>query len=818
MTLMYGQLSPTQIANYLAAIDKFVPNPIQRLNPNGTVQTTETGANLLDKAWPVLMRGVLGKSPSKLVQGRDAVGGALPYVTSGDGFYLDGSFIQHGAVPYLGGYGGAVLSDVGKLTYLLAGSSWAFTDPNISNVYAWARDAYIPAIYDGAMLDSLLGRGASRQFTTGHNVGRGNAVGLNFLAQGAPAADALAIRRAVKGWMQRDTTFGSSYYAPVATAVPGVYAGIGLYDLALLKALAADNAVSAAAEPVKTHVFASQDRVVQREAGFAYDIAMFSKRISSFEYGNGENIKGWWTGMGTGWLYDADQTQYMNGYWATVDMSRLPGTTTDRSGSGTPVPWKDYENVNDYAGGAELDGRYAAVGLDFAASGVTGSSLQAKKSWFLFGDKIVQAGSGIRSTDGVNVETIIENRKLNASGNNLLTVNGVAKPTTLGWSEAMPSVQWAHLAGSVPGADIGYWFPYAPTVYGLRETRSGIWSQINAGNTADTVSNHFLSLASYQGVSPATGAYSQVILPGRSAAQTAAFAANPTVEILERSSAATAARETALGLVGANFWQNAAKTVNVGGTAYLSSDRKASVLTRESGNDLAVSVADPTQTQTGAINIEINRAAVAAVAADAGVTVQQLSPTIKLAVDVAGSAGKSYVARFKYGSTASLGAVADAYVRDGTYANTNYGQTATLTIKNDGVGYARRAFLKFDLGAIAGTIVSARLVLAPSSVGQTTAMTHNAYLASSDSWGETTLSWNNAPAVGSLLGSWSVPAVGSTAQIDVTNQAAAALAGDKLLSIRVEAAANYGANGWVEYAARENGVTTAQPKLVVTYY
>ncbi len=822
VTLMYGQLTAQQRADYLGAIDKFVPDPAVRLKPDGTVLTVETGANLLDKSLAVVLRGVLGKSPAKVTQGRDAISPGLRYVTSGDGFYRDGSFIQHGNIAYTGSYGPAVIDDMSKLLYLLTGSTWAFTDPNVANVYDWAVDAFRPLIHDGAMMDSVRGRGIAREFSTDHTAGRSVVTALVRLTQAGAATNpehSATLNAAIKGWMQRDTTFGANYYAPTPTAVAGVYSPLPLYEMALLKALAADGDVAPAAEPAGAHVFAGMDRAIHRAAfggaDFGASLAMFSNRISAFEYGNGENLAGWWTGMGMLTLYNADLTQYDNHYWPTVNRLRLPGTTTDRSGSGTPVAWKSYPNTKNWVGGAALNERHAAVGMEFATAAVTGTSLTGRKSWFMFGDRIVAVGAGIASSDNVAVETIVDNRKLNAGGSNALTVNGTVQSSANG-STSLSTVRWAHLAGTVAGADLAWYFPDAPAVNALRETRTSSWKAMSSGGSTAAVSNSFLSLALPHGSNPTAGTYSYVILPGRSAAQAAAYAAAPTVTVLERSAGATAVRDTALGLVGANFWQDAVKTVSVGGAPWLTSNRKAAVLTQEADNVLQVAVADPTQANTGTISLEIARAAGATIAASSGVTVTQLSPTIKLTVDVKAAAGKSFTASFRLMRQAVLRPAADATVRDGSYATVNYGGTATMAVKQDGAGYARQGLVRFDLSSLGGTIGAATLQLAPRFLGQTSAMTHNIYQVA-DSWSETAVTWNTRPADTALLGSWSVPALNTYATLGVTAAARSAYESDRLLSFRIEAATNYGANGWVEYSTRENG-TAPLPALVVDYY
>ena len=110
------------------------------------------------------------------------------------------------------------------------------------------------------------------------------------------------------------------------------------------------------------------------------------------------------------------------------------------------------------------------------------STLSAQKSWFALDNEIVALGSNIGSTSANGVLTIVDNRKLNLAqgGNNAFVVNGVTEPTTLGWSQSMSGVTWANLAGNVAGADLGYYFPTAPTLNALRVAGSGTW------NTQDT--------------------------------------------------------------------------------------------------------------------------------------------------------------------------------------------------------------------------------------------------------------------------------------------------------------------------------------------
>jgi hypothetical protein len=74
----------------------------------------------------------------------------------------------------------------------------------------------------------------------------------------------------------------------------------------------------------------------------------------------------------------------------------------------------------------------------------------------------------------------------------------------------------------------------------------------------------------------------------------------------------------------------------------VTSSHKASVLARASSGRLEIAVSDPTQANPGSIVVEVSRAATGVLVADPAITVQQLSPTTRLSVNVAGSAGRTF--------------------------------------------------------------------------------------------------------------------------------------------------------------------------------
>jgi autotransporter-associated beta strand protein len=166
-------------------------------------------------------------------------------------------------------------------------------------------------------------------------------------------------------------------------------------------------------------------------------------------------------------------------------------------------------------------------------------------------------------------------------------------------------------------------------------------------------------------------------------------------------------------------------------------------------------------------------------------------------------------------STIVLNPVADAYVQGGTNANTNYGSSTSLVTKDDSnPSLTRETFLRWDLTGISGKIVQAKVRLAGTAAAQTGNETCATFV-SDDTWDETSITFSNKPAAGKLFAQW-LPVTGQPAEFIVTPQVAETLLGDGKLSLRIVSTDNYGANGNVSYASRENATAANRPQLILT--
>ncbi|GGP07617.1 polysaccharide lyase 8 family protein [Nonomuraea glycinis] len=548
--LLYDGLPKDRLHRWLRPLRRWCPDPERRVSHPGVV---ETGANRAGKAMAVAMRGLLTHDARLVRRAGDAVSDLLRTTRGpGDGFYRDGSFIQHDVYPYTGSYGVDYLESVAKLIAMLTRSPWEIT--RTGNVYDIVDRSFMPFIVDGLMMDCVRGRQISVQGHRDYHSGQKAVEAILTLLESAPERYARRWRPQVKGWLTRNQAVPYDTLAPLAS-------------IARAKVLLEDPSVPVGPPTTGTYVFADMDRVVHRRPTWAYAIAMSSERIGAAEAMNRENLHGWYTGDGMTYLYTGDLTHWNDDLWPTIDPYRLPGTTVDtrrradlRHGKRRlpPTPW---------AGGVALDREYGVAAMKLIADG---SSLRAKKAWFLLDDAVIALGTGIRASDGRRVETIVENRNTHDSH------------PPLAWGDG-----WVHLPGVA-----GYALLDGAAAKVTRRKRTGRWRDIDKGATTggdDTpVTRLYTTILIDHGVDPRQARYAYAVLPGASIAQTVAYRGR--VEILANSGAVQAiARDDLLAAV---FWR--AGTVE---TAHgpLAADGPCTLLLRRDHERVRLAVADPSR-------------------------------------------------------------------------------------------------------------------------------------------------------------------------------------------------------------------------------
>jgi hyaluronate lyase len=585
--LMDPALTPWELTNYINSENNFSPG-----SPHATYGWM-TGANTSDKALVAIICGILCKNGGQITSGQTNLSPVFLYVTSGDGFHPDGSFVFHSDIAYNGHYGLVLLGDIPEIVNLLQGSTWQITDPNLTNVYNWVSASFEPLVYDDAMMDMVRGRIVSWSYETESEDAGGAFSAVRNVAKFAPPAVAHSL-----------TNWANSPFLPTGQfQYPGM------------------------------------DRVVALRNGFAFGISMSSSRIANYESINSGNLHGWFTGDGMTYLYVSNnvETQFSGDFWPTVDPYHLPGTTIETNShansageaSTTGQPW---------VGGAQVKNLYGIAGMQLHGWNTT---LYAKKSWFMFDDEIVCLGANINCSGPSEVDTVAEDRRLGNPITNSFALNGTSITPVVGWSSNLPSAtaSWCALSGTG-----GYYFPAGNTnLQAVFVQSSGSWSEINSGDSGTVYTDDFLKLWFNHGLQPVNASYSYVILPNMNATSVSNYALAPDMIILTNSPFVQAVKKPSLGVEAANFWTNGPSSAD-----FISVSNQASVMTLESSNGISIGVSDPTQTNTSPLMVTLNRSAIGFESTDPGVTVEELSPQIVLSINVNGAQGKTFQASFTY--------------------------------------------------------------------------------------------------------------------------------------------------------------------------
>jgi len=163
--------------------------------------------------------------------------------------------------------------------------------------------------------------------------------------------------------------------------------------------------------------------------------------------------------------------------------------------------------------------------------------------------------------------------------------------------------------------------------------------------------------------------------------------------------------------------------------------------------------------------------------------------------------------------THTLDVAHDSYVREDDpsttatdESNQNFGSGLELHLRQPDGSLGRYGYLKFTVPALGGTVTSAKLRL------QSTTETNSvqALAVASNSWTETTIKWNNRPAIGELLGSGTPSAAGAVFEIDLPVASIPTVPGELSFAL------NETGNSFGKLASKENTTSGIQkPQLII---
>lgn len=642
--LMYEDLTQEQIDKFYATLYRFNQDPTVVYKVQGWGTMEMTSANLMDTSLVAALRSAIGNTQDGIGAAVNALGTVTGFVTEGDGFYEDGSCIQHSNLAYTGGYGLTLLKGIERILLLSNDTAWQASADDLESVYTWIWEGYRPLFADGAMMDMVSGRSIARPSHTELETGRGILEAIVLLADGAP-----------EDRKEQFLSFAKKQVLAGAENLDTFYSGMEASSMIAAKQLAADDSVEADDGTPYTKIFGSMDKATIHREGYTLGISMFSSRTGNFEYMNKENTKGWHISDGALFLYNGDAGQFSNNYWNTIDPHRLPGITTDHTEGTNYESGLAYTSDKDYAGGSSVEDLYATIAMDFHGQN---TDLTAKKAWFAFDDEVVALGTDISGITK-DTETIIENKQIRDDGSNALVVDGEEIQAELGESSAA-GVEYAWIEGNSGTDSIGYYFPEGEDLEIKREARTGSFQDIN-GAVADgaagseDVTRDYLSLAVSHGDGTADGAedYAYVLLPGRTEEETAEYASGSEIEIISNTAEVQAAADRSSGASGYQFW-TAASAGNV------SADQASSVTMKEEDGTLKLGISDPSQTQDSVTIHVSGYKNLQYVDGDQEAVVNATEDGVDITVDTSAGAGKTYELTLTYEEEGSETSVSTA--------------------------------------------------------------------------------------------------------------------------------------------------------------
>ncbi|CAC5880466.1 Hyaluronate lyase precursor [Staphylococcus aureus] len=497
LILLKEDFTDEEKKKYTAPIKTFAPKSDEILSSVGKAEPAK-GGNLVDIAKVKLLESIIEEDKDMTKNSIDAFNKVFTYVQSNasgkerNGFYKDGSYIDHQDVPYTGAYGVVLLEGISQMMPMIKETPFNDKTQNDTTLKSWIDDGFMPLIYKGEMMDLSRGRAISRENETSHSASATVMKSLLRLSDAMDESTKAKYKKIVKSSVESDSSYKQNDYLNSYS------------DIDKMKSLMDDSTISTNGLTQQLKIYNDMDRVTyhNKDLDFAFGLSMTSKNVARYESINGENLKGWHTGAGMSYLYNSDVKHYRDNFWVTADMKRLSGTTT--LDNEILKDTDDKKSSKTFVGGTKVDDQHASIGMDFENQDKT---LTAKKSYFILNDKIVFLGTGIKSTDSSkNPVTTIENRK--ANGYTLYTDD---KQTTNSDNQGTNSV---FLESTDTKKNIGYHFLNESKITVKKESHTGKWSDINKSQKQDSKTNQYYEIT--QKHSNTDSKYAYVLYPGLS--------------------------------------------------------------------------------------------------------------------------------------------------------------------------------------------------------------------------------------------------------------------------------------------------------------
>ncbi|MGY0395593.1 polysaccharide lyase family 8 super-sandwich domain-containing protein [Fusobacterium sp. SYSU M8A802] len=543
----------------------------------------------------------------EILEGLNAAVEVGELVTIGDGFYRDGSFIQHDNVAYNGTYAAVLFDGLGLMLYLINGTEFKMEDPRLDNIYEAILNGYSYLLINGGINDSVNGRSISRDKSSDIERARILISSVALLSEGASKNYQDKLKELIK-----KVVLDNNQYSLVEKETNPLIKSI-------LKEIVESGEIDAL-DVQGAKVFGAMDRAVYiNDKDGKVVVSMHSNRVANYETMNGENIKGWYTGDGMTYIYGKDSSTYTE-FWPTVDMYHLPGVTNSINKMGDKAGERRVKALvspKAFVGGVEAKDS-AFVGMDMIS---WNKQTRMKKSWFMIDGVTLALASNIRSNDG-EIHTTIDNRILN---NGKIFVNGeeLIDGKVIENSKNLS----INFNGNYPEENIGYRVIKGPKIKVDIKENKGSWKNIGGTLTEEISKRYFVTYMDH-GKDPRKDSYVYLILPMFSKEAVDNYDVSR-FEIVKLDEEAHIVKDRNSGVLAMNFWKDSVQEFE-----NIKVFSAMSIIKNEKDDILELYVSDPTQLQNYRSILEIKGNYRVIESSDKGILVKNSKDTTKLEIDL----------------------------------------------------------------------------------------------------------------------------------------------------------------------------------------
>ncbi|WP_418262582.1 polysaccharide lyase 8 family protein [Flavobacterium faecale] len=531
----YSQIgSPNKLSPILVTMeDEMTPEQLAKaIKLMSRAKIGMTGQNKIWLSGNVMIKSLLLRNIDSVAIASNTIKNELK-VTAGEGIQQDASYHQHGKQLQFGNYGMHYLEDMVKWMAILKGTPFAFDQEKIVILRDYVLNGQQWVFYKKAMDISGCGR---------------------QLFRGAPEAKKDTMRYQMKHLALIDTDFAKQY-----------------------------EDVNDYSKTNGDKFFWRSDFHVNRTPNYYFSVKTCSSRVLGAESANSENLLGYYMGDGVTFLYQTqEEYQDIFPFW---DWKKLPGTTLKQDDKPLPVlTAKGYSIDSDFVGGVS-DGQNGISVMCYNRDG-----LQANKSWFMFNNKIICLGNGIKTSEKVAVATTINQTYLKGQ----VVVKTKKGVKNLLGNQIIDNPNW------ILHDNVGYIFPNGGKLNLEAQTVEGSWSRVAASYPDEKIKAKIFKLWLDHEVQPTNGNYAYIMVPNADKEILAKMEKKSEFEIqnnLDYQSVITKDGE----LMGIVFYK-ASKVPFLGG---IEVDSPCVMMIEKSGKEVTISLADPTH-QLGEIVVTLS--------------------------------------------------------------------------------------------------------------------------------------------------------------------------------------------------------------------